>query len=1271
MNVQRKSRLWPRWLALLLALALTAGMMPTALAEGESTDPSGDGNDGGQTDPVVPVQVTSIVVNPASVSLKLGETTSADVTVTLNPSDTTTETFTYTVDRPDVISVTQNGTALTVTAIKEGSARVTVSADKAQTDFAVTVAPGDTVPVTGVTISDPSLSLTVGDSNRLTASVTPSDATNPAINWSSNNPDVVSVDSQGKVTAHKKGNAVITAASAEDSRFYASCAVSVSEKDTTVPVTGVTLNQTSAGLTVGGSTLSLKATLNPANATNQAVTWSSSNTGVATISSNGLSCTVTPKAAGTSTIRVTTADGSKTAECVVTVAAAPAAKVPVTGISLNAPSGSIAVGGTYQITPTVNPHNATDKNLTWVSNNTNVATVSPSTGAGAVTVTGKGVGTATITATAQDGSGKYATFTITVEGLTLDKKTLSLQSGGTGAVLTVSTTAANAGDVSWVTNNSAVISLSSKTGKTCTVTPLTTGTATITVTATIGGKAYTDTCVVTVTGPTAGDITLYTAKNEAVNLDVDQFQQACRALTGRDLQYVTFTIPSSSYGTLCYDYDNGSYSSAASSSTRYYYQSSPYLSTVWFVPKSGYTGRVTIPYTGADAKGGLYSGKLIINVGNASSSVSYSVSRNGKVNLTNTGFTNYSRSETGYDFEYINFTLPSPSYGILYYNYDSGTSEQRVSANTSYYRDGSPYLRNITFVPATGYTGTVQIPFTGRDQKGNSLSGTMKITVGKSSSSSREIRYTTPVNTPVYLENQDFTDLCRTETGSNFNYVTFSLPNSSRGVLYQSYQSGGSNTKASSNTRYYRSSNPRLDDIVFVPASNYTGTVTVSFTCYDTNQRSFTGQLKIYVGTSAADITYSANAGAPVKLVASDFNTYCRDQTGANLDYLRFTLPSKGDFYYNYTSASQYDRKLTNSTNCYRNTNGSNPTLNNITFVPGNNVAGDVSIPFSGYNVNGDSFSGTLVITYKATAPGTAGAIRYTTTGAPVVFRPADFNTVCNARGGGAFSSATFTAPSANTGKLYTSYTSMTQNGGQINPNTAYYPNSSPSLGSITFVPKAGYSGTAIIHYVGRDTAGATYNGTVEIVVSVPVASATFTDVGSSYSWAAPSVDFLYNLGVVTGTDATHFAPAKPITRGDFVLMLYRAFHLNAAGTSSFPDVSSGSYYAEAIAAAKAMGITTGGADGNFNPTEALTRQDAMLLLQRALNASGWSMADGPSSVLSGFSDNASVASYARGAVAALVQAGVIKGDGAGRLNPGSSLTRAEMATILHRVLTL
>ena len=184
--------------------------------------------------------------------------------------------------------------------------------------------------------------------------------------------------------------------SGSDSKEY-----TLNIKSATVPVTGVTLNQAELSLYTGESK-TLTATVQPDSATNKNVTWESSNTSVATVDVSGL---VTAVSAGTTTITVTTEDGDKTATCEVTVTAA---TVPVTGVTLNKTSTSLYVGDTETLTATVAPDNATDKDVTWTSSDSAVATVDQN---GLVTALARG--TAVITATTADG-GKTASCTVTV-----------------------------------------------------------------------------------------------------------------------------------------------------------------------------------------------------------------------------------------------------------------------------------------------------------------------------------------------------------------------------------------------------------------------------------------------------------------------------------------------------------------------------------------------------------------------------------------------------------------------------------------------------------------------------------------------------------------------------------------------------------------------------------------------------------------------------------------------------------------------------------------
>ena len=249
---------------------------------------------------------------------------------------------------------------------------------------------------TGVSLNKTSATLTSkGATVSLSATVSPSDAGNKAVTWKSSNTSVATVSSSGVVTAVGNGTATITATTSVGSKT-ATCKVTVN-----IAPTGVSLNKTSATLTQKGETVSLTATVSPSNAADKTVTWKSSNTSVATVSSSGV---VTAVGNGTATITVTTSAGSKTATCKVTVS------IATTGVSLNKTSATLTKKGeTVSLIATVSPSNAGNKNVTWKSSNTSVATVSSS---GVVTAVGNG--TATITVTTESGS-KTATCKVTVQ----------------------------------------------------------------------------------------------------------------------------------------------------------------------------------------------------------------------------------------------------------------------------------------------------------------------------------------------------------------------------------------------------------------------------------------------------------------------------------------------------------------------------------------------------------------------------------------------------------------------------------------------------------------------------------------------------------------------------------------------------------------------------------------------------------------------------------------------------------------------------------------
>lgn len=172
------------------------------------------------------------------------------------------------------------------------------------------------VKVTGVSLNQDRLELTVGHSAQLVASVTPSDAKTKDVNWSSDNRFVADVDKDGNVLASSEGTATITATTL-DGGYTATCKVIVSAEPEKpgANVTGVSLNASSLSLNKGEEAV-LAAVVSPSSAINKSVTWSSSDATVATVTNDG---TVKAGIAGVATITVTTDEGGYTATCEVTV----------------------------------------------------------------------------------------------------------------------------------------------------------------------------------------------------------------------------------------------------------------------------------------------------------------------------------------------------------------------------------------------------------------------------------------------------------------------------------------------------------------------------------------------------------------------------------------------------------------------------------------------------------------------------------------------------------------------------------------------------------------------------------------------------------------------------------------------------------------------------------------------------------------------------------------------------------------------------------------
>ena len=369
------------------------------------------------------------------------------------------------------MQVTTANTALTVNGTVDtlqADANVTVSGNG---DIKKQTGSGQiSVSVAGVSLDKTEIVLVEGSSEKLTATVEPTNATNKNVTWSSDHEAVATVDQNGTVTARRGGQAIITVTTADGSKT-ATCTVNV-RVHIGVPVQSVGLNKTELALEVG-KTGTLEAIVEPSDATNKNVTWSSSNPEFATVD-NGV---VTAVSAGEAIITVTTEDGAKTATCKVTVNAPQT--VPVTGVTLDKTSLDLKTGDNTTLTATVNPESATNKDVTWISDKPEIAAVEGGT------VTAKAAGTAIIAVTTIDG-GKIATCKVTVTPKTVPVSGIQVQGAasiyvGDTTKLTATVTPTNATNqkVTWSSNNESVATV----GTDGTVTAVSAGTATITATA--------------------------------------------------------------------------------------------------------------------------------------------------------------------------------------------------------------------------------------------------------------------------------------------------------------------------------------------------------------------------------------------------------------------------------------------------------------------------------------------------------------------------------------------------------------------------------------------------------------------------------------------------------------------------------------------------------------------------------------------------------------------------------------------------------------------
>ena len=329
------------------------------------------------------VDVSYIKLNKFTVEMQAGD--SETLTAVVLPDNATASSVVWASDNEDVVTV--DGGVLTA---KKAGRAIISAACGGKTAFCSVTVKTKQIEVTEISLNKTETELVAGESEKLSVTFNPSDATDKSAVWVSDNPAVASV-SEGTIYARKAGSAVITVTAGGKT---VSCTVTVKAKP--VAVEGITLDIVRLEIIEGGEEI-LTAFVMPENATDKTVVWSTSDESIAAVE-NGVVTALKPGKAV-----ITATAGEKSAVCEVTVIKK---VIPVYSVTVNTALLELTEGGEETLTAVVMPENATDKTVVWSTSDESVAAVENGV------VTALKPGKAVITATA---GGQKAEVTVTVK----------------------------------------------------------------------------------------------------------------------------------------------------------------------------------------------------------------------------------------------------------------------------------------------------------------------------------------------------------------------------------------------------------------------------------------------------------------------------------------------------------------------------------------------------------------------------------------------------------------------------------------------------------------------------------------------------------------------------------------------------------------------------------------------------------------------------------------------------------------------------------------
>ncbi len=560
---------------------------------------------------------------------------------------------------------------------------------------------------------------------------------------------------------------------------------------------------------------------------------------------------------------------------------------------------------------------------------------------------------------------------------------------------------------------------------------------------------------------------------------------------------------------------------------------------------------------------------------------------------------------------------------------DLGGSDPSKAVKTTT-SSGSSSVTLYTYATGTSKTA-VQVPVT----VSVTISGTTYQASPLSVSVSPASAPSFAVHEEDYFDPDDFSEAVDGATGRYAGKLSaITIEGSNGGSVYEN------GSRVSSSTKYYVSGarNKLISSLYFRTSSTSTTNAYFTYIGYDADGDVIAAG-KVTLGDERVDMEYSASFGGSVTFLESDFSKAFSGKAGEKLDYVTFAMnratvvmnnktyslndgSNAAIFGWAYTT-SKATTKLSSTDKCYYQASYTQLDLDEITYVTGSyRTKYTVYLPYTAVGTSGSRYEGYTAITVSGDDSITASGASMKTLGAA--------DAVLRAYPNAAY--VMFKQPAVSEGRLLYNFRSVAaQNYTAVDYSKDQFYLSGTSaknlyLDSVFFLPAADCSTQIRLAFTVYGTSG-TQLGSGELTVRVAskTASSVFSDVNArTCSWAANAVDFMNEYGLVKGTGTSTFGWKGSMTRGDFVLILYRnAGSPSVYGVSNpFTDVKSTDYYYEAVLWAYRNNVVNGTSTTTFGPKGKITREQIASIL--------WRLAGKPvySASLRSYTDYAYVSDY-------------------------------------------